>query len=104
MKILKEQLHVLLITTKTGGVGLNLVHTQLAILLEPHWNPSTLEQAKNRIWRLNQPEQTEVITLQATNSIEKRVFQVMTSKKQLAEQMFKKQVPNFVQKFIEEQF
>lgn len=50
-KILKEK-HILIFTIKTGGMGWNLLNTQLVIIMEPHWNPQWEHQAMERIHRL----------------------------------------------------
>ena len=41
-------------TTKTGGVGLNITGANRVILYDPDWNPQTDAQARERAWRFGQ--------------------------------------------------
>lgn len=45
---------ILLISIKVGGFGLNLTEADLAILVEPWWNPAIEDQAIDRINRIGQ--------------------------------------------------
>ena len=47
-------LHVFLLTTKVGGLGVNLTGADRVIIYDPDWNPSTDIQARERAWRLGQ--------------------------------------------------
>lgn len=44
-----------------GGVGLNLTTATRLYLLDPAWNPSTEEQCFDRIHRLGQTKNVEII-------------------------------------------
>ena len=44
-----------------GGVGLNLTAARKLILLDPAWNPATENQCFDRIHRLGQTEDVEII-------------------------------------------
>jgi SNF2 family DNA or RNA helicase len=54
---------VLLLSLRAGGVGLNLTAARKLILLDPAWNPATEEQCFDRIHRLGQTEDVEIIRL-----------------------------------------
>lgn len=41
-----------LLTTKVGGLGLNLIGADRVLIFDPDWNPSTDMQARERAWRL----------------------------------------------------
>ena len=43
-----------LLTTKVGGLGVNLTGADRVIIYDPDWNPSTDVQARERAWRLGQ--------------------------------------------------
>ncbi len=45
---------VFLISTKTGGTGLNLCAANVAVILDPDWNGSNDAQAADRIYRIGQ--------------------------------------------------
>jgi TATA-binding protein-associated factor len=49
-----ESIRVLLLTTKVGGLGLNLSAAQLVIMLESDWNPHADLQAIDRAHRIGQ--------------------------------------------------
>lgn len=49
-----ESIRVLLLTTKVGGLGLNLSTAQLVIMLESDWNPHADLQAIDRAHRIGQ--------------------------------------------------
>jgi SNF2 family DNA or RNA helicase len=44
-----------------GGVGLNLTTASHLFLLDPAWNPSTEEQCFDRIHRLGQTKNVEIV-------------------------------------------
>ena len=43
-----------LLTTRVGGLGVNLVGADRIIIYDPDWNPSTDTQARERAWRIGQ--------------------------------------------------
>ncbi|KAH7087774.1 P-loop containing nucleoside triphosphate hydrolase protein, partial [Paraphoma chrysanthemicola] len=49
-----DRLRVLIMTTGTGAVGLNLATANRVFLVEPQWNPSVENQAVARALRLGQ--------------------------------------------------
>lgn len=46
---LKKSVEVLLVSTRAGGVGLNLTTASRCYLVDPYWNPSVEAQAIDRI-------------------------------------------------------
>lgn len=49
-----DEVFVFLLTTKVGGLGVNLTAADRVLLFDPDWNPSTDIQARERSWRLGQ--------------------------------------------------
>lgn len=49
-----EAVFVFLLTTKVGGLGVNLTAADRVLLFDPDWNPATDIQARERCWRLGQ--------------------------------------------------
>lgn len=45
---------VFLLTTRVGGLGVNLTGADRVVIYDPDWNPSTDTQARERAWRIGQ--------------------------------------------------
>ncbi|CAM9862204.1 unnamed protein product [Scytosiphon promiscuus] len=65
---------VMLLTTRTGGVGVNLTGADRVILFDPDWNPSTDMQARERSWRVGQLRQVTVYRLVTAGTIEEKIY------------------------------
>lgn len=70
-----KNIFIFLLTTKVGGLGLNLTGANRIILYDPDWNPSTDNQAKERIYRYGQKSDVEIYRLICKETIEERVYQ-----------------------------
>lgn len=66
--------HVFLLTTKVGGLGVNLTGADRVIIFDPDWNPSTDIQARERAWRLGQKREVEIYRLMVAGTIEEKIF------------------------------
>ncbi|KAF2016133.1 DNA repair and recombination protein RAD26 [Aaosphaeria arxii CBS 175.79] len=67
-------LHVFLLTTKVGGLGVNLTGANRVIIYDPDWNPSTDVQARERSWRLGQKREVEIYRLMSAGTIEEKIY------------------------------
>ena len=74
-----------LLSTDSGGVGLNLQAASIVINMDLPWNPAKLEQRIARAWRKGQTRTVNVINLICSNSIESRMLDVMEVKQELAD-------------------
>ncbi|OAA69762.1 DNA repair protein Rhp26/Rad26 [Cordyceps fumosorosea ARSEF 2679] len=78
--------HVFLMTTRTGGLGTNLTGADRIIIFDPDWNPSTDLQARERAWRLGQNKPVKIYRLMTEGTIEEKIYhrqifkQFMTNK------------------------
>jgi hypothetical protein len=72
-----------LLSTDTGGTGLNLQVADTVINLEIPWNPAVLEQRIARVHRMGQSKPVRVILLVTRNSIEERVLKTVEMKRSL---------------------
>ena len=72
---------VLLMTLKTGGVGLNLTKASVVYHVEPWWNPAVENQATDRVHRLGQKKDIQVYRLIMKDSVEEKI-ELLKSKKQ----------------------
>lgn len=64
---------VLVMTLKTGGVGLNLTKASYVFHLEPWWNPSVENQATDRAHRLGQSKAVQVFRYIMHESLEEKI-------------------------------
>ena len=65
---------VMLVSLKAGGVGINLTAASRVYMLDPWWNPAVEEQAMDRVHRLGQTRDVEVVRFAARDSIEERML------------------------------
>ena len=79
-----ENLNILIITTRVGSLGLNLVAASRLIIYDPDWNPSVDSQARDRIFRFGQKNDIETFLLLSKNTIEEHVYQKQVFKTLLA--------------------
>ncbi|GER25516.1 DNA repair helicase rad5 [Striga asiatica] len=74
---------VLLMSLKTGGVGLNLTAASNVFLMDPWWNPAVEEQAIMRIHRIGQKRTVHVRRFIVKNTVEERLQQVQARKQRM---------------------
>lgn len=73
---------VFLITTQTGGVGLNLTAANKVIIFDPNWNPAHDLQAMDRAFRIGQLRDVEVYRLVAAGCLEELIYKRQLYKQQ----------------------
>jgi len=94
-------IYLMLLTTRTGGVGISLTAANRVILYDPDWNPMTDMQARERAWRLGQVREVTIYRLVTKGTIEEKIYQrqiyklllstrVLENAKQTAKSMFSK--------------
>lgn len=74
---------VFLISLKAGGVGINLVSADTAIIYDPWWNPAVEKQAQDRIYRIGQKRKVTIYKLIVADTIEEKVQLLQDKKKEL---------------------
>jgi hypothetical protein len=79
---------VLLMTLKSGGVGLNLTKASYVFHLEPWWNPAVENQATDRVHRIGQDKSISVYRLLMRESVEEKVEVLKARKGNLFNKMF----------------
>lgn len=62
-----------LLTTRVGGLGINLTGANRVIIYDPDWNPATDMQARERAWRIGQKKNVTVYRLLSAGTIEEKV-------------------------------
>ena len=66
--------YLFLLTTRVGGLGVNLTAANRCIIFDPDWNPSTDVQARERAWRIGQLREVAVYRLITSGTIEEKVY------------------------------
>jgi SNF2 family DNA or RNA helicase len=64
----------MVLTTKVGGLGLNLIGANRVVIFDPDWNPSTDLQAQERSWRIGQEKSVVVYRLLTAGAIEEKIY------------------------------
>ncbi|KAI5860288.1 P-loop containing nucleoside triphosphate hydrolase protein [Durotheca rogersii] len=75
---------VFLISTKAGGVGLNITSANKVVIMDPHWNPSYDLQAQDRAYRIGQVRDVDVYRFVSTGTIEEITYARQIYKQQQA--------------------
>ncbi|KAF2858982.1 hypothetical protein K470DRAFT_259268 [Piedraia hortae CBS 480.64] len=63
-----------LISTKAGGVGLNITSANKVVIVDPNWNPSHDLQAQDRAYRIGQVRNVDVFRLVSKGTVEELVY------------------------------
>lgn len=80
---------VFLLTTRVGGIGINLTGANRVIIYDPDWNPSTDMQARERAWRIGQKRQVTVYRLLMAGTIEEKIYHRQIFKQFLTNRVLK---------------
>ncbi|KAI2468572.1 SNF2 family N-terminal domain-containing protein [Annulohypoxylon bovei var. microspora] len=83
------EINLFLLTTKVGGLGINLTGANRIILYDPDWNPSTDIQARERAWRLGQKKEVTVYRLMTAGTIEEKIYHRQIYKQFLSTKVLK---------------
>jgi superfamily II DNA or RNA helicase len=75
---------VFLISTKAGGVGLNITSANKVVVVDPNWNPSYDLQAQDRAYRIGQTRDVDVFRLVSAGTVEEIVYARQIYKQQQA--------------------
>lgn len=63
-----------LLSTRAGGLGLNLQSADTVIIFDSDWNPHQDLQAQDRAHRIGQKNEVRVLRLMTVNSVEERIL------------------------------
>ncbi|KAG9246625.1 putative DNA repair and recombination protein RAD26 [Calycina marina] len=102
----EPDLHVFLLTTRVGGLGVNLTGANRVIIFDPDWNPSTDIQARERAWRLGQKREVTIYRLMSAGTIEEKMYHRQIFKQFLTNKVLKdpKQSQSFQMKDLHDLF
>ena len=75
---------VFLISTRAGGVGLNITSANKVVVVDPNWNPAYDLQAQDRAYRIGQTRDVEVFRLVSQGTLEEVIYARQIYKQQQA--------------------
>eukprot|EP00375_Theileria_parva_P000992 XP_763662.1 ATP-dependant helicase [Theileria parva strain Muguga] len=82
-----DKVFLMILTTKVGGIGLNLTAATRIIIYDPDWNPMTDMQAKERCYRIGQKNEVIIYRLITASTIEEKIYQRQLYKYYLSQQI-----------------
>ncbi|KAJ1826827.1 putative DNA helicase ino80, partial [Coemansia sp. RSA 2599] len=71
----RDDIFIFLLSTRAGGLGINLTAADTVIFFESDWNPTVDSQAMDRAHRLGQTKQVVVYRLITRGTVEERILQ-----------------------------
>jgi len=69
-----SEIFVFLLSTRAGGLGLNLQSADTVIIYDSDWNPHQDIQAQDRAHRIGQTNEVRVLRLMTVNSVEEKIL------------------------------
>lgn len=84
-----KDLFVFLLTTRVGGLGVNLTGANRVVIFDPDWNPSTDTQARERAWRIGQTRDVTIYRLLTSGTIEEKIYHRQIFKQLLVNRVLK---------------
>ncbi|KAK0459566.1 SNF2-family ATP dependent chromatin remodeling factor snf21 [Desarmillaria tabescens] len=75
--------HLFLLSTRAGGLGINLTAADTVIFYDQDWNPQMDAQAQDRAHRIGQTKPVLIFRIVTAHTIETKIMQKATEKKKL---------------------
>merc|ERR1712008_228509 len=79
----RQDIFIFLLSTRAGGLGINLTAADTVIFYDSDWNPTVDQQAMDRAHRLGQTKQVTVYRLICKGTIEERILQRAREKSEI---------------------
>lgn len=83
------EIFAFLLTTKVGGLGVNLTGANRVVIYDPDWNPSVDTQARERAWRIGQEKPVTIYRLMTAGTIEEKIYHRQIFKQFLVDRVLK---------------
>ena len=84
-----EDITVFLLSTRAGGMGLNLTSADTVIIFDLDWNPHVDRQAQDRCHRIGQTKPVRVIKLVSAGTVDEGIYKMQTRKQKLDDELRK---------------
>lgn len=93
----------IVLSLRAAGTGLNLVSANHVIHFDRWWNPAVENQASDRAYRIGQKKNVFIHKLISNGTIEEKIDQLISSKKELAESILATSKENWITELDNEQ-
>lgn len=92
IKLFQEdpEVNVFLLSTRAGGLGINLTAADTVIIYDSDWNPQQDLQAQDRCHRIGQTKPVIVYRYVTANTIDQRVVEIAAGKRKLEKMVMHK--------------
>ncbi|KAG9286463.1 hypothetical protein G9A89_014629 [Geosiphon pyriformis] len=77
------QLRLFILSTRAGGLGINLTAADTVIIFDSDWNPQMDLQAQDRVHRIGQTKPVIIYRLVSANTVESKILEKATAKRKL---------------------
>merc|ERR1712210_314610 len=78
---------IFILSTRAGGLGLNLQTADTVIIFDSDWNPHQDLQAQDRAHRIGQKNEVRVLRLMVVSSVEERILAAASYKLNMDEKV-----------------
>ncbi|OTF77548.1 hypothetical protein BLA29_003560 [Euroglyphus maynei] len=97
---------LMLISIRAGGIGINLIGANRAILIDCSWNPAIDSQAIFRVFRLGQTKPVYIYRLVSYGTMEWKIYERQVQKQSLSKRVIDEQhvVRNYTRAQLEEMY
>jgi SWI/SNF-related matrix-associated actin-dependent regulator 1 of chromatin subfamily A len=82
-----DSIPVFLLSTKAGGLGINLIAADTVVLHDLDFNPENDRQAEDRCHRIGQTKDVTVYKLVTANTVDEDIYEMGERKRELSEQV-----------------
>merc|ERR1711978_65310 len=86
----EKDLQVFLLSTRTGGLGINLTAADTCIIYDSDWNPQQDLQAQDRCHRIGQTKPVMIYRLVTANTVDQKIVERAAAKRKLEKMVIHK--------------
>ncbi|CAG8453857.1 9609_t:CDS:10 [Ambispora leptoticha] len=79
----KPEKKVFILSTRAGGLGINLTSADTVIIFDSDWNPQMDLQAQDRVHRIGQSKPVIIYRLVTSNTVESKILEKASAKRKL---------------------